>query len=288
MQILRGKSHDLGGFAVRRMLPAPQQRMVGPFIFFDHFGPATLAPDVAMDVRPHPHIGLATVTYLYEGAIMHRDSLGCAEEIRPGDINWMIAGGGIVHSERTPASLRGRSFALHGLQCWLALPDAHEDDAAEFFHYPASDLPQLDVAGARLRVLAGDAFGRRSPVKVHQPTLYVDVLMPAGSGIAVPEEHEERAVYLLSGELDIDGNALAAGEMALLRSGECVLRATRDCLLVLLGGQRFGVPRHIWWNFVASNRERIDRAGERWRNRDFPTVPGDEVEFIPLPEERSA
>lgn len=283
--LIEARPRDLGGFSVRRILPAGMQRMVGPFIFFDHMGPATFAPGNGMDVRPHPHIALATVTYLYSGSIMHRDSLGYALEIRPGDVNWMTAGRGIVHSERTPDAARRDGLHLHGLQSWVALPDGEEEIDPSFHHHPAATLPQLSIDGCELRVIAGEAFGRRSPVNTNWPTLYVDVIMPAGSTLEVPPEHSDRAAYVSIGSVDVDGQALREGQLAILKSGDTVrVLARENSRLMLLGGEPFVTQRHIWWNFVSSNPERIERAKREWAEGRFAKVPG-ETEFIPLPEQ---
>ncbi len=282
--VIEGRARDIDGFSVRRVLPAAARPMVGPFIFFDHIGPATLTAGAGLDVRPHPHIALATVTYLYSGALMHRDSLGFVQEIRPGDVNWMTAGRGIVHSERSPPAERTRGAHLHGIQSWVALPDGHEDDEPSFHHHPVTTLPTLDANGTQLRIIAGEAFGRRSPVATVWPTLYVDAAMPAGAAIDVPPDHEERAIYVADGEVSVLGERYRTGQLVVLETGEDVpVRALRTARLMLLGGERFATPRLIWWNFVASTRERIDRASQDWSARRFPPVPG-ETEFIPLPE----
>jgi len=287
-RILEGRPRALDAFAVRRVLPASARQMIGPFIFFDHLGPAVLGPGAAMDVRPHPHIALATVTYLFEGAILHRDSLGCVQEIHPGDVNWMTAGRGIVHSERSPDAQRRAGMHLHGLQSWVALPDGHEDVEPAFHHFPAASLPKLDIDGAELRVIAGEAFGRRSPVEVLWPTLYVAAVMPAGARIEVPPEHTDRGVYVVDGDVAIStsttaGTAVHAGQLAVLDPGATVaVRALGQARLMLLGGERFATPRYIWWNFVASSRERIEQAKRDWREMRFGSVPGD-AELIPLP-----
>lgn len=281
-RILEGRTRDLGAFAVQRVLPAAERQMVGPFIFFDHIGPADLAPGAAMDVRPHPHVALATVTYLFEGAILHRDSLGFVQEIHPGDVNWMTAGRGIVHSERSPQAQRRAGMHLHGLQSWVALPDGREDVEPAFRHYPAASLPSLRVDGAELRVIAGEAFGRRSPVEVLWPTLYVAAVMPAGARLEVPPEHGDRGIYVVEGDVEIGGAPVRARQLAVLEPGATVpVRALSHARLMLLGGERFPTPRHIWWNFVASSRERIEQAKRDWRAGRFPPVPG-ETEFIPL------
>jgi len=287
--LIRGRPTDLGGFAVRRVLPAAAAKMVGPFIFVDHMGPAEFAAGSGIDVRPHPHIGLATVTYLFEGEFMHRDSLGTEQRIAPGDVNWMIAGRGIVHSERSPAALRSSRHRAHGVQTWVALPDGQEDVAPSFEHHPAPSLPQLALPGAAVTVIAGTAFGARSPVGVLSPTLYCAVRLDPGALLVLPAEHEERAVYAVDGPVMLDGTALDEGKLAVLAPGAAVeLRAGAAVKLMLLGGATVG-PRFINWNFVASSRERIDHARSDWqaygdiaaRGR-FGSVPG-ESEFIPLP-----
>lgn len=290
-QRIEGRIRDLGGFSVRRVLPAAGLRMLGPFVFLDHMGPVDLPPGPHINVRPHPHIALATVTYLFRGEMLHRDSLGSHQEIRPGDVNWMVAGRGIVHSERsTPAALRDGTH-LHGLQSWVALPDGHEDDAPSFAHHPAATLPLIETpGGATLRVVAGEAFGRRSPVETLWPTLYVDAAMPPGSSLELPAEHEQRGVYVAQGELRIEGEAasLAAGGLAVLRGGATArLHALRQARVMLIGGRGFARPREIEWNFVGSTRERIEQAKRDWREQNlarFPKVPGDDREYIPLPD----
>lgn len=283
-QLIEGRRRDLGGFTVQRLLPAPERQMVGPFIFLDHLGPVDLAPGTGIDVRPHPHIALATVTYLYSGALLHRDSLGCVQEIHPGDVNWMTAGSGIAHSERSPDRERARGMHLHGLQSWVALPDGQEEIQPEFHHHPAATLPSLSLDEAELRIVAGEAFGRRSPVHVHWPTLYVDVLLAEGGALGVPPEHTERAVYLVAGELDVAGIHVSEGSLVVLTPGETVpLRAKSTARLMLLGGERFPQLRFIWWNFVASGRERIEQAKRDWRAGRFAPVAGD-PELMPLPD----
>jgi redox-sensitive bicupin YhaK (pirin superfamily) len=280
---LSGHEKDLGGgFRVRRLLPAAQRRSVGPFIFFDHFGPAAERPEANHDVRPHPHIGLATVTYLFEGAIMHRDSLGSAQVIEPGAINWMTAGRGIVHSERRPPHLQGREYVNHGLQLWTALPLAHEEDEASFSHTPGDAIPQLQVGRAAVRVLVGEAFGARSPVPTLAPTVYLDVSLPAGGRLELPVLGAELAVYPVSGELLVDGAALAARTMQVLPAQPVLLEAAVDARLVVIGGAPVDAPRHLWWNFVSSRRERIVQASADWAAQRMGRVPGDD-EFIPLP-----
>lgn len=281
--LLAPHSKDLGGgFTVRRLLPAAARQAVGPFLFFDHFGPVDVPPDAQHDVRPHPHIGLATVTYLFEGAMLHRDSLGRVQRIEPGAINWMTAGRGIVHSERTPDDLRGRPRRMHGLQLWAALPAADEETAPAFEHTPAAAIPELEVGGARLRVLVGSAYGATSPVAVRTPTLYLDVTLAAGDAFPLPLA-EERAVYVVGGQAQLDGESLPPGQMVVLAPGEePLLSADADARVVLIGGAPLG-HRHMWWNFVSSRKERIVQAANDWAAGRFPAVPG-ETEFIPLPE----
>ncbi len=290
-RLVDGRPRDLGeGFVVRRVLPAAGQQMLGPFIFFDHFGPTEFPAGPTINVRPHPHVALATVTYLFEGEILHHDSLGFTQQIHPGDVNWMIAGRGIVHSERTtPRSLR-QPTRMHGIQSWVALPNGQEDDAPAFHHHPAATLPVLETAeGVRLCIIAGEAFGRRSPVNTAWPTLYVDVAMPTGVSFELPPDHEERAVYIAAGRAEVDGAAVGAGQLAVLESGATVRIRSIDgspTRAMLAGGARFPSSRQIWWNFVSSTRERIEAAKRDWRVRDrsrFPDVPGDADEFIPLP-----
>ena len=285
MQILDGRRRDLGGFSVRRVLPAAERRLVGPFIFFDHMGPADFAPGQGIDVRPHPHIALATVTYLFEGELMHRDSLGSAQPIRPGAVNWMIAGRGIVHSERTPPDVRARGGRLDGIQSWVALPKAREDDAPRFEHHAAESLPEVERDGARLRVLAGNAFGATSPVGVASPTLYVDCVLERSATLDVPDEHPERAVYVAHGEVTVQGASVGEGQMIVLPPGvRARIAADEDARLMLLGGAPLDGERHIYWNFVGSTPERIEAAKRDWREGRFPKVPGDEHEYIPLPD----
>ncbi len=282
--ILRAKPRDIGGFSVRRVLPAGPKRTVGPFIFFDHMGPAVLAPGEGLDVRPHPHIGLATVTYLFAGEILHRDSVGSVQAIRPGDVNWMTAGRGIVHSERTPPALRAAGTRLHGIQTWVALPRAHEEAPPAFTHHPAATLPVIELPGATVRVVAGTAFGVRAPVEVFSPTLYAAAVLAPGARLVLPPEHEERAVYLVEGAASVAGAALEPGAMAVLGSGgDAEIRASAAAIVMLVGGARPDGPRFIWWNFVSSARERIEQAKADWREDRFPRVPG-ETERTPLPE----
>jgi redox-sensitive bicupin YhaK (pirin superfamily) len=281
---LTGHEKDLGGgFVVRRLLPAAARRSVGPFIFFDHFGPVTEMPGVNHDVRPHPHIGLATVTYLFEGAMMHRDSLGNEQAIEPGAINWMTAGRGIVHSERKPESLQQQAYVAHGLQLWTALPLAHEEDEPSFVHTPAAAIPQLDQGGVQVRVLVGSAFGAESPVAAFSQTLYLDVSLPAGASFELPPLVPERAIYPVLGELRMDGEALSARTMAVLPDGTTTrIDAPQGARFVVIGGEPLDAPRHMWWNFVSSRKDRILQAGEDWATQRMGRVPDDD-EFIPLP-----
>lgn len=275
--------HDLGGFSVRRALPAPERRMVGPWIFFDHMGPADFAPGEGVDVRPHPHINLATVTYLFCGEMFHRDSLGNGLPISPGDINLMIAGKGIVHSERQRDEVKAGNNRLDGLQLWLALPEADEEMEPEFHHYDATELPESAVAGASIRILIGEAYGKRSPVKMLADTLYLEVRLPAGSRLQLPRNVEESAVYVVTGRLEVNDDMIEQQTMAVLNpTGAAEVRAAEDTHFVVVGGQRLS-RRYIWWNFVSSRRDRIEQAKRDWQAGVFPVVPNDEDEFIPLP-----
>ena len=283
--VVQGRARDVAGFPVRRSLPSLQRRRVGPFVFFDHMGPVDLPPGEGMDVAPHPHIGLATVTYLFDGEILHRDSLGSEQRIRPGDVNWMTAGRGIVHSERTPAELRARGGRAHGIQSWVALPAAEEETAPGFHHHAATSLPGREQRGAKLRVIAGTAYGLESPVRVVSPTLYVHVLLEPGAEMPVDDGHAERAVYVVEGEVGIGGAVHSPGNLVVLREGaRVVVHAQTAASVMLIGGAPLDGDRHVWWNFVSSSRERIERAKTEWRERRFAVVPGDEAEFVPLPE----
>ncbi len=284
---LHPHTKDLGGgFTVKRLLPAAARAAVGPFIFFDHFGPVEAGPEDEHDVRPHPHIGLATVTYLFEGAMQHADSTGVVQRIEPGAVNWMTAGSGIVHSERTPADLRGRNRRSHGLQLWVALPAEDEELPCSFAHTPAAELPELEVGGARVRVLIGSAFGASSPVVVRSPMLYLDVALAAGDAFPLPLA-EERALYVVEGAVELDGQALAPHSMTLLAADEePLLSASSEARAVLIGGAPLG-HRFLWWNFVSSRKERITQAADDWEAGRFAPVPG-ETEFIPLPARRPA
>jgi redox-sensitive bicupin YhaK (pirin superfamily) len=282
-QVLESHQRDLGGFVVRRVLPAASRQMVGPFIFFDHLGPTKFSPGTGVDVRPHPHIALATVTYLFDGSLEHRDSLGTVREIHPGDVNWMSAGSGIAHSERTPQAARVAGDYVHAIQSWVALPDGYEDVDPTFVHYPAASLPTRVAGGVTLTVIAGEAFGLRSPVLTLWPTVYVSLQFTAGAMLEVAPDDAELAVYVVQGELAAGGVTVVAGQLAMLEPGQKLeLRALGDARAMLLGGQKFPTCRHIWWNFVASSRERIEHAKQRWEQRRFPPVPG-ETELMPLP-----
>jgi redox-sensitive bicupin YhaK (pirin superfamily) len=284
ISLLSGHVRDLGGFRVRRALPSMQRRMVGPFIFWDHMGPVQLEPGRGVDVRPHPHINLATVTYLFEGEIVHKDSLGSDQTIRPGDVNWMTAGRGIVHSERTSAAQRKAGAAVHGIQSWVALPAEREETEPMFQHVAGKLLPELGLPGARLRVIAGTAFGATAPVNVLSPTFYVEAMLEVGAELALPDDYAERAAYVVEGAVECDGQVVEAATMAVAEGGAPVtIRARQPSRVMLLGGAPVG-KRYIWWNFVSSSEERIERAKRAWKERAFPGVPGDDVDFIPLPE----
>src|SRR4051794_20402165 len=274
------RSVDLGGFSVRRALPHVKRRMVGPFIFFDHFGPAEFRSGQGIDVRPHPHIGLSTVSFLFEGEIMHRDSLGSAVAIQPGDVNLMTAGRGIVHSERTAAERRAVGGPLHGLQCWVAMPAADEELSPSFAHHDNSELPLVADDGKAVRVVLGSAYGERSPVPMLSDTLFADATLRAGAVLPLDSETEERALYIVDGEIEIAGDTFAAGQLLVLRPGDLVdVTSTTDARVVLVGGAAMDGPRHIWWNFVSSRKERIEQAKAEWRERRFDIVPGDDKEF---------
>jgi redox-sensitive bicupin YhaK (pirin superfamily) len=283
--VITARPRDLGGFSVGRVLPAPQRRLVGPFVFFDHMTRREMAPGQGMDVRPHPHIGLATVTYLFQGEIVHKDSLGSNQAIVPGDVNWMSAGRGIVHSERTGADRRRSGGVMHGIQSWVALPLADEETAPSFEHHPGATIPLVERPGARLRILAGHSYGARAPVGVRSPTLYVHAELDAGADLHVSDEHDERAAYVVEGDIGCEAQSYGPGSMLVFRKGaNAVLHARAASRVMLLGGAALEEPRHIYWNFVATSRERIERAKTEWKQGAFPKVPGDDVEFIPLPE----
>lgn len=283
INILHGHLQDLGGFTVRRLLPHQARRAVGPWVFFDHMGPAQFAPGLGINVRPHPHINLATVSYLFTGEILHRDSLGNQQAIHPGDLNLMIAGRGIVHSERETEAAQQQTRQLHGLQLWMALPEAAEEVEPEFIHYPSASLPALNVQGVPVRVLMGEAYGVHSPVKTLSPTLYVEAALTAGQSLALPTNTPELAVYVAAGQLEFDGHPLDTYTLTVLdqpTKGE--LSALSASRIALIGGATLG-KRYMWWNFVSSRKERIDQAKTEWQEQRFPVVVGDEQEFIPLP-----
>ncbi|MBS0535125.1 MAG: pirin family protein [Proteobacteria bacterium] len=277
---------DLGdGFSVRRALPSARSRMVGPFIFFDHFGPAEFRAGTGLDVRPHPHIGLSTVSYLFDGEIMHRDSLGTELAIRPGEVNWMTAGRGIVHSERTDGALRTAGSPIHGLQMWVALPAAAEEIAPGFVHHATAEFPIVEDAGKTVRVVVGSLYGASSPVPVLHETMFGDIVLRAGASLPIDSDHEERALYVIDGTIDIAGDKFEPGRLLVFKPGDkLTVTAASDAHVVLLGGAPMDGPRHIWWNFVSSRKERIEQAKADWKAGHFDKVPGDEIEFIPLPE----
>ncbi|HUG97646.1 MAG TPA: pirin family protein [Gammaproteobacteria bacterium] len=281
--VIEPRTRDLGGFEVRRALPSGRRRMVGPFIFFDQMGPSVLRAGSGLDVRPHPHIGLATVTYLFHGEILHRDSLGTVQAIRPGEVNWMTAGSGIVHSERTPPELRPAGPELFGIQAWIALPRHAEETAPAFSHHAVSALPLIEDGGLKVRIIAGELRGERSPVQTFTSTMYVDAELAAGAALRLDATREERALYLAEGEVEIAGRPHAAGRMLVLTPGErLTVTARTPARLLVLGGEPLEGSRHIWWNFVSSRQDRIEQAKEDWRAGRFPPVPGDD-ESIPLP-----
>jgi redox-sensitive bicupin YhaK (pirin superfamily) len=284
-QVIVPRTADLGDdFLVRRALPSAQSRMVGPFVFFDHFGPTVFRSGAGLDVRPHPHIGLATVTYLFDGEIMHRDSLGTAAPIRPGEINWMTAGSGIVHSERTAVERRAQGDHIHGLQMWVALPAAKEEIEAAFAHHAVEEFPTVRDNGKTVRVAVGELYGARSPVKTTSETMFADVMLKAGSSMPLDADHEERAIYVLDGEIEIGGDRFGKERLLVFKPGDRItVGAATDAHFVIVGGGAMDGPRHIWWNFVSSRKERIEQAKADWAAGHFGKVPGDEIEFIPLP-----
>jgi redox-sensitive bicupin YhaK (pirin superfamily) len=283
VQTVTPATHDLGAFTVRRAIPSPARKMVGPFIFVDQFGPARLEPGQAMDVRPHPHINLATVTWLFEGAIDHRDSLGSFATIRPGQVNLMTAGSGIVHSERSPAEERPAGPSLYGMQTWLALPDGREEIAPAF--ESRTDLPLIEDGRASARVIMGTLWGATAPTTQYAATIYAEIVLGGSASLPIEAEAEERAVMLVGGDARIAGVPLGLYELTVLAPGEpLTLFSAGGCRVMLLGGEAFATPRHIWWNFVSSSTGRLEQAALDWRAGKFPKVPGDEVEFIPLPE----
>lgn len=280
------RSSDIGGFEVQRALPTAKKRIVGPFVFLDQMGPAVLGANNALDVAPHPHIGLATVTYLLDGEILHRDSLGSVQTILPGAVNWMTAGSGIVHSERTPPGKRNIDHKVFGIQTWVALPQAQEETAPAFVHHAADELPVVSGEGINARLVIGSLFGETAPVKTFQEMFYADVSLDANASLQLAAEHEERAAYLVAGNIEIGNMSFSAPQLIVFKPGSVVtLRATSSARLTLLGGEAMDGPRFIWWNFVSSSRERIEQAKDDWRNNRFASVPG-EKERIPLPGEQ--
>ena len=284
-RVIVPRTRDLGGFEVRRVLPSPQCRAVGPFVFWDQMGPATFPAGRGVDVRPHPHIGLATVTYLFAGEILHRDSLGSVQRIRPGEVNWMTAGRGIVHSERTPPEVRLGQASLFGIQAWVALPRAQEESEPSFSHHASGDLPLVECDGTSVRILVGSLYGKRSAVPTVSAMFYADAALEAGASLVLPPDYEERAVHVAEGSLAVEADVFGAAHFLVFRGGDAIrLTARERTRLLLLGGEKLDGPRHVWWNFVSSSRERIERAKADWRSGRFAAVP-DETEFIPLPEE---
>jgi redox-sensitive bicupin YhaK (pirin superfamily) len=282
--VLTGKAHDIGAFEVQRSLPQAKRRYVGPFVFLDEMGPAVLAAGAGMDVRPHPHIGLSTVTYLFDGEIVHRDSLGYVQAIRPGALNWMTAGKGIVHSERTDPAKRGGGMKMHGIQTWVALPPDLEECEPSFAHHPAETLPETKIDGVALKLILGNAYGVVSPVKADWPIFYLYAEFPAGAALAMTDEHQDRAIYIVSGGVEIGGDAYGPGQLVVLKEGVAArIVATFATRAMLLGGKPLPAARTIWWNFVSSDKDRLERAKALWKAQGFPKVPG-ETEFIPLPE----
>ena len=284
------RARDLGSFEVRRALPAPKRQMVGPFIFFDQAGPAEFVTGQGVDVRPHPHIGLATVTYLYRGEFQHRDSLGSNQMILPGAVNWMVAGRGVTHSERTGEATRKAPHSLFGIQTWVALPEAHEEVAPSFEHHGKEALPEFESDGVRLRLILGRAYGRAAPARVFSDTFYADVTLRPGARFPLPDDHEDRGLYIVEGSVNIAGQAFASGRMMVFRPGDKITVAAGPdgARLMILGGETFPGPRYIWWNFVSSSKERLEDAKQQWRRAEwgkglFRLPTDDQVEFIPLP-----
>jgi redox-sensitive bicupin YhaK (pirin superfamily) len=282
--VLVAHSRPVGNQAVLRVLPQARRRAVGPFVFLDHMGPHMLAPGAGFDVGPHPHIGLSTVTYLFEGAGVHRDSLGTVQVIRPGELNWMTAGRGIVHSERSPDELRERGGRFHGLQLWVALPAAHEEDEPSFEHVPSSAIEEILVAGGRLRLLAGTAYGRQAVVRTVAPLFFVEARLEPGAELAFPDDHAERAAYVVDGTITVAATSIAAQTLVAVSPGRRLLRADSAAHVFLLGGARYPEPRFLRWNFVSSSQTRLDQAEKAWRERRFPVIPTDAGELIPMPE----
>ena len=284
IQVIKPEAKDLGEFVVRRTLPDKERQRVGPFIFFDHMGPADFPPGSGVSVRPHPHIGIATITYLFDGVIIHRDSLGYVQPITGGAVNWMTAGRGIVHSERSPEDLVANGSHLHGIQAWVALPTELEETEPRFEHYPREDIPSVSLPGIQLTIIAGEAYGGRSPVRTSSETIYLEADMATGADFDSPDTFDELAVYVVSGDVTVDGHELPAGQMAVLRPRSSARIAARTpSKLMLLGGATLEGERILWWNFVSSSRDRLNKAKSDWRGKRFGNVPG-ETEFIPLPE----
>lgn len=283
--VITPRTGDIGGFEVKRALPAKDRRMVGPFVFWDQMGPGAFAPGKGLDVRPHPHIGLSTVTWLFDGSIGHKDSLGNDMVIQPGEVNLMTAGKGIVHSERSDPDARAGQSVLYGIQSWLALPKDQAEIDPAFYHYGASEMPKIEGSGYTGTVIMGEAYGASSPVIQHAPTLYVELRLEEGAELPVSDTYEERALYVVEGSIEIDDATFGASELVVLKPGEALtIRATAQSLVMLLGGAPMDGPRYIWWNFVSHDKERIKEAGKAWTARHFPEVPGDTEEFIPLPD----
>jgi redox-sensitive bicupin YhaK (pirin superfamily) len=282
--VVEGRKREVAEFAVRRSLPSIHRRSVGPFVFIDHFGPMAFPPGKTMDVLPHPHIGLSTVTYLFEGEIIHRDSIGSLQPIRPGDLNWMTAGRGIAHSERSTDEQHIKGGRSHGLQIWVGLPTAKEEVAPTFAHHPNATLPTLRHGDADLKVIAGEAYGVSSPAIVSSPIFYVDARLEKGS-LELPNDHEERAAYVVEGSITVDGRTFDAGNLIVFRSGkQGILRGSANAHVMLIGGERLDGPRYMWWNFVSSRKERLEQAKREWKEGLFAKVVGDEREFVPLPD----
>lgn len=281
---LTPQERNLGEFSVRRLLPAKTQQSVGPFIFFDHIGPVTFAPHSGPNVRPHPHIGLAAVTYLFEGALLHRDNTGVVQTIMPHDVNWMTAGSGIVHSERTPPEMLEKTWQFHGIQTWLALPKAYEEAQPNFVHYPAHTLPSIEEPGIHVRVIAGNFYGMQSPIPVFSPTLYADVRLNAQHSITLEHDHPEQAIYVIDGDVFVDNEKIPTCTLTILQEKEMIeVTAKSDSHFLLLGGAPLETKRIIWWNFVASSQEKIDHAKAKWIAQGYPKIEG-ETDFIPLPQ----
>ncbi len=282
--ILNTRSKDLGGFSVKRILPHPQRATVGPFVFFDHMGPAEFAPGEGIGVRPHPHIGLATITYLFEGSMLHRDSLGNCQEIVPGEVNWMTAGRGIVHSERETIEVRNRQHRVEGLQVWVALPQDKAETEPEFFHVKKESLPHIQFEKIMTRLLVGEAYGEKSPVKTYSRLCYLDVLADTGSTLELPTDHDELALYIQRGSVNIGDSTYKEGDFVVLKQDERKLDFADSTRLVVLGGEKLEKPPHLFWNFVSFDKSRIEKAKQDWIEGRFPGIPGDDREFIPLPD----